>query len=373
MKINTGKRLFLIPTVASLLGLAGCKGDALDYRNAQMVNGKVYASNVNEPFSGKLTNVPDRSLLIEQASFQLIGKLASIALADSVPAAERNAQSFLGASGAAMPLSGALCDVQIDDGLLDGKAICKAPQSDVVRVEASFTHGALDGSFKLSGGQDNGPLMEATFRNGQPDGTLKVYSWTNHKLVHTFPWTGGVASGTEEAFDSNTGALVKRATFVNGKYEGEVIHYAPDGKQVTLKATYANGKLNGPYKEWDANGTLITDKTYSNGVEVGSDGSDFGVCMNEWDDVYRAAPGHRAFPAAELRRQWETACRAGTHPSASGSTPTAKTGSLTPPDPDVCVDGWTAAFHRENGDDAIVTADQLGEWRSWCKEGKRPS
>lgn len=132
--------------VAALL--AGCKGDVLDYRNAQMVNDKVYDGNANEPFSGKLTNVPDRSLLIEQAGFQLTGKLASIALADSVPAAESNAQSFLGSSGAETLLSGAVCDVQINGGVPDGPAVCKAPQSEVVRIETSFKHGTLDGSAK---------------------------------------------------------------------------------------------------------------------------------------------------------------------------------------------------------------------------------
>jgi hypothetical protein len=34
------------------------------------------------------------------------------------------------------------------------------------------------------------------------------------------------------------------------------------------------------------------------------------------------------------------------------------------------VDGWTAAFRQENGEDAMVTMDQLGEWEAWCKEGK---
>ncbi|ABC37393.1 putative lipoprotein [Burkholderia thailandensis E264] len=276
MKVPNYRYSLILSSLIAALALGGCKNDVLDYRNAQMVNGKVYLGNANEPFSGKLTNVPDQALLIDQAGFQLTGKLASIALADSLPAAERNAQSFLGTSGAAALLFEALCDVQISDGLPDGRAICKTPQSDVVRIDTSFKHGSLDGSFALSGGQGNGVLMEVTFRNGRPDGTQKIYSWTNHKLIHTFPWSNGVASGVEEAFDANTGALVKRATFVDGKYEGEVVHYSPDGKQVTIKATYTNGLLNGAYKEWGIDGTLIADKTYSNNVEVGADGSSFG-------------------------------------------------------------------------------------------------
>ncbi|CAJ5405376.1 lipoprotein [Burkholderia pseudomallei] len=357
--------------IAAVL-LAGCKDKVLDYRNAQMVNGKVYDGSANEPFSGKLTNVPDRSLLIEQAGFQLVGKLASIALADSVPPIERNAQSFLGRSGTETLLSGALCDMQINDGLPDGPAICKAPQSDLVRIESSFKHGALDGSFKLSGGSNEGTLLEAAFSNGQPDGTEKVYSWTDHKLIHTFPWSKGVAAGTEEAFDANTGALVKRATFVDGKYEGEVLHYAPDGKQVTLSATYANGKLNGPYKEWDASGTLVADKIYANGLEVGADGSNLDSCLNEWDDAYRAVPGRPAFPPTEFEQQWKASCRAGKHPSASDPEHFGRVVSRGQPAPNGCVDAWTAAYRRENGDSSIVTADQLDEWDVWCKEGKWP-
>lgn len=365
-----GAALAAMAVTAALL--AGCKGDVLEYRKAQMVNGKVYDGNANEPFSGKLTNVPDRSLLIAQAGFQLAGKLASIALSDSVPAIERNAQSFLGRSGAETLLSGASCDVQINDGQPNGPAVCKAPQSDLVRIETSFKHGALNGPFKLSGGQNEGPLLEATFDNGQLDGTEKVYSWTDHKLIHTFPWNNGVASGTEEAFDPNTGAVVKRARFVDGKYEGEVVHYAPDGKQVTLRATYVNGKLNGPYKEWDAGGSLIADKTYSNGVEVGANGSDVGACVNEWDDAYRAVPGRPAFPAPELKQQWEASCRAGEHPPAPDSETPSSPVSHEQPLPSSCVDAWASAYRHEDGDDAIVTTDQLGEWGAWCKAGKRP-
>nr|WP_239645799.1 hypothetical protein [Burkholderia pseudomallei] len=368
-----GRGAALVAVAIAAVLLAGCKREVLDYRNAQMVNGKVYDGSANEPFSGKLTNVPDRSLLIEQAGFQLAGKLASIALVDSLPASERNAQSFLGRSGAEILLSGAVCDVQIEGGVPDGSAVCKAPQSDVVRIETSFKHGALDGPLKLSGGQSDGPLLEATFNKGQLDGTEKVYSWTDHKLIHTFPWNNGVASGAEEAFDPNTGAVVKRARFVDGKYEGEVVHYAPDGKQVTLRATYTNGKLNGPYKEWDTSGTLTVDRTYSNGVEVGADGADVGSCVNEWDDAYRAVPGRPAFPAPELKQQWEASCRIGEHPSVPDSGLPDRTVSSERAASHGCIDAWTAAYRRENGDDAIVSADQLDEWQSSCNVGKWPS
>lgn len=306
-----------ILAVAPVLFVSACgKNEILDSRNATIANGKVYAGKANEPFSGGLTNVPASVLLTAQSGFQLASKLAGIALSDAISADDGNARSVLRELGVVALLAGALCNAQIRDGLPDGKAVCKEPQSEIVRIEMSFKHGALDDSLHFYGGKsNNGLLMEVTFRNGQPDGNQQVYSWINHKRIHTFPWDHGVPSGTEEGFDANTGALVKRATFVDGKYEGEVLHYAPDGKQVTIKATYAQGKLNGPYKEWDANGALTADKIYANGIEVGTDGSSFGACVSEWDDVYRTVPGHSAFPPEELHQQWEASCRQGKHPA----------------------------------------------------------
>ncbi|SDY98216.1 hypothetical protein SAMN04515617_1414 [Collimonas sp. OK242] len=37
-----------------------------------------------------------------------------------------------------------------------------------------------------------------------------------------------------------------------------------------------------------------------------------------------------------------------------------------------CVDSWIAAHHKEIGEDATITADQLNEWKNWCAQGKIP-
>jgi hypothetical protein len=39
---------------------------------------------------------------------------------------------------------------------------------------------------------------------------------------------------------------------------------------------------------------------------------------------------------------------------------------------DSCVDQWSAAFHKENGEDAMIISDMLDEWETWCKAGKHP-
>jgi hypothetical protein len=37
-----------------------------------------------------------------------------------------------------------------------------------------------------------------------------------------------------------------------------------------------------------------------------------------------------------------------------------------------CEQQWIDAFHKENGDDALISSDQLDEWDAVCKKGKNP-
>ena len=39
---------------------------------------------------------------------------------------------------------------------------------------------------------------------------------------------------------------------------------------------------------------------------------------------------------------------------------------------DSCVDQWGNAFHKKNGEDAMIMADMLDEWEAWCKAGQYP-
>jgi len=40
------------------------------------------------------------------------------------------------------------------------------------------------------------------------------------------------------------------------------------------------------------------------------------------------------------------------------------------PDTEACVEHWTDAYRKEQGQDTVVTQDQLDEWAQWCKQGK---
>ncbi|GJH07723.1 toxin-antitoxin system YwqK family antitoxin [Caballeronia novacaledonica] len=276
MKLRIPTSCVALATITASLLLAACGDKVLDFRNAQINNGKVYARDSNTPFSGKLTNIPANSILRSQQGVQRLA-------------------SFVGDLGNAAPYGGAvpysICDASIHDGGPDGEVVCKPEQSDTVIVISKFSDGVVDGPYTVYDKTGNNKAIEATFRNGALDGNVKVYSPQTGKPVVTATWNAGVLNGEEEAFDETTGNRVLHATLVHDKYDGEFTRYAPDGKQIIYKANfaqgqhdgdeetfdpqtgrmtgqahYADGKLDGVAKAWDANGQLIKEVTYDHGV-----------------------------------------------------------------------------------------------------------
>jgi antitoxin component YwqK of YwqJK toxin-antitoxin module len=333
--MKTFRHGLLLAGIASFVtfGLTACGSKVLDYRNAQINNGKVYAGDSNTPFSGKVTNVPAGTIFGSQPGY---GKLLN-----TMNAARPS--TTLGDMGMS-----SICDAQARDGLLNGKVVCKTAQSDTTRIEANFTDGALDGSFTVHDQTGNNTFVELSFKQGMPDGKMKIYSPAIGKLVHTATWDAGVINGEEEGFDETTGNRVLHATLVNGRYDGEFTRYAPDGKQMIYKADfaqgqhegdeetfdphtgkmtgqahYANGKLDGVVRHWNPDGLLLDEKTYESGVDVAAakaasdaaaaadekrqhEPQDIEACMNKRREEVTQKNGGFAPPAAEMT--WREDC-----------------------------------------------------------------
>lgn len=324
------------------LALAGCGSEVLDFRNAEIVNGKIYKKGANEPFTGKVTNIPDITILRPQQGIVApIGTIRNILSKDT---------DYLSAT-----LNGvaSLCEATISKGTLDGEALCKQAQSDNVRYQMTFKDGALDGTFKvLDQSKDANPVSTFSFKSGLVNGKQEIFSPKNHKLVYRVTWENGSANSEEEGYDENTGNRTLVARYVGGKLEGDMIMYAPDGKLVIYKASFvgglkhgtedkyseatgkpllhgqwANGKEQGQFKLWNEQGELTDQFIYDNGILVS--------LLGRGD----TPPGQSGMPAAQV---------------------------------DACVDTWVAAFRKANGEEAPISSDQLGEWNGWCKAGKRP-
>lgn len=340
------KRMTGILLWTALVSLSGCKSNVLDYRNAEINNGKVYASGANEPFTGKVTNFPAKGFLTSQDGRSLVMRTLSAALPKN--------KGYLGA----LYSWDNSCDVHVQDGVQDGEAICKPPQSDVPLYQVSFNKGAVDSLQFFDGTPDKNNVTTIGFKNGLPDGKQEVYSPKTHKLVYRTTWANGVLDGDEAGFDEDTGNQTLVARLDHGKYDGDFIQYGPDGKQLLYKVTFiqgakngieqqfypdtgkpllyvewSSGQKNGVSKVWKTNGELDTEEEFRNGLSV-------------------------RFTSAYDRQQASKNVAAG-----SNSTT------------DQCVDSWQAAFRKEKGggDDVIVTSDQINEWADWCKAGKRPN
>lgn len=377
--------------------LAGCKDNVLEYGNARVVDGKVYAGDANEPFSGKLTNVPSAAILSAQQGF----KTAIRTVEKALPALTLEYISAAGIdyfpTDARIPFA-AYCDAHVNNGYLDGKTVCKAANTDQTLITMTFRSGQLDGELDSYAPDDTSHLFaKVTFRNGNADGRMEVYSPSTHRLVHTLTWTNGVLNGEEEGFDENTGNRVLQASLVNGQYEGKMTGYAPDGKRAIYSASFTNGlkqgveeafdpqtgkpaghaeyvdgKLNGNVRRWNADGKLIYEKDYRNGQEV-PDSEAVNACLDRQFTAFGNSTGNGENVNAAERDEWEAACKEEQRVSSLSTTSPDQAAPAESRGVDSCVSNWTTAYRRENGNDSIVTADQLREWQARCKGGKRPN
>ncbi|WCM18717.1 toxin-antitoxin system YwqK family antitoxin [Paraburkholderia bryophila] len=390
------RSLWLLATLVSTTGLTACGPKILEYRNVQIVNGKVYAGDANEAFSGQITNVPSGVILGSQQGF----RKAVTTIEKTLPALTLDYVRATGIDNfptdARIPVP-VYCDAHVNSGYLDGKVTCKAANTDTDLITMTFSSGQLNGELGSYAPDDTSHLLaKLTFTSGQPDGRMEIYSPVTHRLVHAMTWDNGVLNGEEEGFDENTGNRILHASLVDGKYQGDVTGYAPDGKELIYRVSYANGlkqgveeafdpqtgkptghadyadgKLQGAVRRWDASGKLIYEKDYQDGQEV-PDGEAVRTCLDRRYTAFNAKSGNGGNVDAAMRDGWEAECKEDLHSDTSSAAPTGESARAPSGDMDACVSGWTIAYRRKNGDDSIVTADQLGEWRSWCREGKRP-
>ncbi|OMR09149.1 hypothetical protein AQ771_06470 [Burkholderia pseudomallei] len=373
-------------TLAATL-LAGCKGDVLDYRNAQIVNGKVYAGNADKPFDGHLTGLPEGKLLLSSPGFFTIANLidgVQTNFKKRVPAAQ--------------------CDVDVTAGYLDGKAVCKLPESSIMRYEMTFKSGVLDGEFHAyAPTKGNDRISSVTFENGLANGEQKIQNIVTGKVTAILHWKQGVKAGVQQDFDPATGNLIDESrTDEEGKTDGEVFAKTPDGV-VYYKARYSHGKKDGveetfdkatakpisrvewkdgkqdgPAKEWDVDGRLKKDAVYDDGALIREntqvaaerfaqdahrscmETAKLGTVIRNGKPVSPAEQQAECGPQAQAVREKELAYR---DASDSGTDQNASRAA--------CVKRWTDAYMQDPMN-AGVTNSQIQQWEGFCQQGRQP-
>lgn len=363
--------------------LSGCKGDALDYRNTQIVNGKVYAGDANSPFSGKVTNVPVPDILNNQPGYQRMMQSSAYV----VPEAYRDGIS-------PMAIHQFLCDAKVTEGILDGDVVCKAPQSDTVRMKMSFSSAALTGSMQVFDNTGDRTVLDVNFSNGKPDGAEKVYYAPTRQLIGEFPWKHGWLDGTVKTYDGKTGNTLLEAHYENGAANGQMIRYAPDGKRVIYRSSFSNDKLDGAEDRFDPNtGELISHDVWQMGTRVPTPeeaqttantlatlehSKKVKACIR---DLRNATPPDPMDVSGQQEAKWSEECEqrfppvgnnAAASASPSSSAPTEDRNAW-PTEENACTQKWQNNFVAKNGPDAIIPYDMAWEWVDNCRAGKQPS
>ncbi|MBD1599865.1 toxin-antitoxin system YwqK family antitoxin [Pseudomonas typographi] len=315
-----------IVAVAALL--SACGDSTLDYRNAEISNGKVFEKGENKPFSGDLTNFP-QSLI--RRSNDLVGILSG--LVGTLDELKRTDESIR-----TLEL---VCNGGLKDGFLNGEVSCYEPGTSTLRYQAHYKSGLMDGGFTVWGRHDN-VLTKASFKDDRTDGQFQQFSPNTGKLIQQVDFRAGVIDGLNQRWDEKTGQLTYRAKAEKGFYVGTIEAWSPDGRK-TAEVPYENGQINGVVRAWDpTTGQLIKEAHYRDGLPDGT--------TNEW------------YEDGRLRSSGEY--RDNVYYSVPTSTDDSKN--------DSCVADYAKQFHAEAGEDAPVNSEQLGEWEKWCEQG-RPS
>lgn len=385
--MKTPHRIRLIAlTAATLLVLTGCSKPVLDYRNAEMPDGLIYATGANEPFTGTVTHVPDNFMLSDAKGYS---KFMQAAGGDGYAVA-RFMQAALANDSPTF-----LCDVSVRKGYVDGQASCYVPRADTKIIEAHFSGGRLSGDFVyFDPDKPSQKLIEGSFDEGQPVGTQKIYSASTGKLIEKVGWSDGKYDGDFARYNATNGKVVLEGTFAEGKRDGAWKQYTSDGTKLIARSRYregqydgvaegfdaetgkrtafvdkwVDGKINGERKTWDKSGLLLTDEVYVDGKKVADNAPIASGADNESlqgragtslaEPVTTATPSAAAIPSVRQPMPGNV--------MAVSSTPSV---SL-----DACVQRWTKANHEaavKAGVDDAATADQVDEWEIWCKQGKQ--
>ncbi|MEB2548817.1 DUF4087 domain-containing protein [Burkholderia gladioli] len=265
-------------------GLTACSHHILDYRNAQIVDGKIYAVDANEPFTGKATHVPYGVVFNSQDGMdRMLSTLET---------------------GRGLGLALTLCEVTLKDGTLSGDASCTTAESDTVRLSTSFDDGALSGEMKIYSTDGKIVIVSAGFKHGQPDGQEEQILSATGKTIRSVHWDAGKLDGESKVWDPQTGELTIDANYSEGVLNGDYYNRTgrPGQEPFITKGTYENGKFTGtkttPYPDDVYAYDIRTEVKYADDVVQNQDDIDH---MNQFGHQVSDCVHQSAYPIAQAK------------------------------------------------------------------------
>lgn len=292
----------------------------------------------------------------------------------------------------------------LKEGVKDGdfkKFDRNDPSLKRVSVEGSYGNGQMDGTWTYHGQiaigsvsngittldrmirLSQGDSVELSWKQGQLSGPIKVYDKDGNVLL-SFGVEDGKIQPPVERFDPATG---KKLVFTDDATMG-ALNYNPlapssDPDLAREAAGYNPRQAADLYQKLDAQRQLkaanearveyVLDPVHApDPTAVQSP-----VQPVATDQVRSAVTTTQEQPpaptsaSASQAAMWQAQAAAQTAAVPASPSLTA----ATQPEADIglspCVSAWLAAFRKEQGEDVVVTKDQLDEWQQWCSQGRR--
>jgi len=215
------KRIHSCVWICVALGLAGCGGGEIDYRQTNTVNGLVYKNGDAEPFTGRVLKSPMSVNIFRVGT----------------------------------------CDIEVKKGVLDGKTICSTNDGKKI-AEANYSKEMKDGA-ERRWSPDTGKLIyDASWSSGKIDGVEKVFNDAGDTLIHETHWKKGNRNGSEKIWETSGKVLLADLNWINGNANGHQ-------RTSTEDMTWKNGRKDGPYKHTSDLGEVFEEGQYADGKKVG--------------------------------------------------------------------------------------------------------
>lgn len=335
------KKQLMAAAMMALL-LTGCGDDVLDWRNASVSGGKVYANKENKPFTGSLTNIPESSLPFNAAFNDL--------LVQHNRAMERIKDRQQGFFGRHL-----VCDTTVEDGLVSGLTSCRSSAGNI-RWKASLHEKGLDGVAEIFDLAGKAVITRNEYTDGVANGKLEVFSPNTGKLIGEYHSKNGKADGEQTAWDEKTGVKVSHADTKDGIYVGIQEAWNSEGKLIS-QIPYSNGAIDGEVKVWDAlSGKQTALATYVQGQKTGR--------ATSWDTSGNIL-SDGSYNAEGVLVSIESAPSAITSEDEGWAT-------VVKPANQQCVDEWVTYAHKVDGEDATIGLESVKDWDSMCSGGQHP-
>tara|TARA_R110001592_G_scaffold47952_6_gene151535 strand:- start:233 stop:1225 length:993 start_codon:yes stop_codon:yes gene_type:complete len=328
------KKAFALAAV--FIVLTGCSESVLDWRNASVSGGKVYEGDSNEPFTGKVTNIPENSI-----PFSEVFNDIHYSFNQSMGNFNARNQQFVGRH--------LTCDTHVIDGFIEGDTSCR-DNSGALRWSANIFGDGFDGEVKIYDTTGNTALIVAEFAGGAENGVRRIFSPNTGNLLGEFHYKDGKMHGEQRSW-IESGTLVQKYNTLNGFKVGYENRWAPNG-QMIYEMPWNGKNAEGVAKSWDAEtGQQLTQVTYVDGERVGP--------VKQWNVDGTLEIDGELLPDGTLVKKNEAQAEENSE-------------TTTTIDQQECFEQWISAYRREVGEDAMVNMEQMGEWEQWCSEGKMP-